>query len=401
MEAWTGKRGQSDSHFIAEVINDSTSVFEFSNLVYGEELTVNAVFESDELIGNGPITRLLFWMRDYALLLITAIGFVSVIIVNYYLWLKHGKDPKKGTIVPQYYPPENLGAAEISMLINNGKEDDNTFAAQLIELAVEGHLKINKKITKSGKDYFLITATEKKDHKSKATLIEDEFLNKLFGKHGYAIIREKFNPFVYKANEYLIETIKKKHEGMYYFKNSHLAVNQYLPVALVFIISLFVLNFYEGNVIFIPAFLLLSIITNILFLKLLYRPTKKGRKMLDDILGFEQFITYADELRINATNKPDMNFDYFEKNLPYAIALGKADEWGAKFKSEDFQAKYENSFYYISGYPFYRIGSLGALASAASFSSAPPSASGGASGGGFSGGGFSGGGAGGGGGGGW
>src|SRR5690554_5124752 len=157
---------------------------------------------------------------------------------------------------------------------------------------------------------------------------------------------------------------------------------------------------YEGPEWFVFLLGILFIVMNVIFVRLFYQPTKEGRKMLDHILGFERYIKYADELRINAVNKPDMNFDYYEKNLPYAIALGKANEWSEKFRVEDIEPQYKVSNYYIQGSSFRNLAYFGALSSVSSVAAAPPSSAG-SSGGGFSGGGFSGGGAGGGGGGGW
>ena len=399
-DAWTGEKGSKGNNYLAAIDSDSTVVFQSKLLNSNEGVTVQVEFDDAMLSEFSGTNEIGYFIRDNALLITVLLSVLITLLINSILWLKFGKDPKKGTIIPQFYPPEGWSPAEVSFLVNEGKEDDNTFAAQLLQLAVKGHIKIEKKGGKSKDDIFVISPTERSEEKVPLTELEQGFLRVLLAKQPYVIVRGKYNPRVAKANSFLIARIEKMQKDKYFRKNKNLILPQYLfPLASV-VIMLVVMNYYEGPLWFIPISVILMIIMNVIFMKLFYQPTVKGRKMLDNLLGLKRFIQHADELRINATNKPDMNFEYFERNLPFAIAFGMSDEWGKQFDADKIEPPYKNSNYYMSGYTITNLAFIGALSTTTSLASIPPSSAG-TSGGGFSGGGFSGGGAGGGGGGGW
>ncbi|RYM33337.1 DUF2207 domain-containing protein [Brumimicrobium glaciale] len=400
-DGWKGKYGENiERNFESKSLSAGKQVFMTSELKPGNNLTIMVTFDK-EVMSEVPFpTQMIYFFRDNSLILLTVFGLLISFLVNLVLWLKHGKDPKQGTIIPQFYPPNDWSPAEVLFLMNEGKEDDNMFAAQLLQLAVKGHIKIEKKGSKR-EDSFAISIADKSSKKQKLTELEKGFLDKLLGTEESTTISKEYNAKVASAHGYLVTEIEKKQAGLYFNKNIKLIFPQYIFPVLTIVGMAIAYNIYEGPVWLIPIVAMLMMIMNIIFLRLFYQPTKEGRKMLDHILGLERFIKYADELRINAINKPDMNFDYFEKNLPYAIAFGKADEWGKKFQAQEIEAQYKSSNYYVSGYSYASLGYFGALSAVSASASVAPSAAG-SSGGGFGGGGgFSGGGAGGGGGGGW
>ena len=61
-------------------------------------------------------------------------------------------------------------------------------------------------------------------------------------------------------------------------------------------------------------------------------PTPVGRKAMDDIEGFRQYLGVAEEDRLNAMNPPDKTPELFEKFLPYAVALDVQNAWAKKFR---------------------------------------------------------------------
>lgn len=401
VDGWTGRYGKANQkNFVTKSVADDKQLFSTDKLNPGNNLTIAIAFKKDVMSAVSSTTKMNYYFRDHSLWVLGIIGFVITFIIDIYLWSKHGIDPKKGTIIPQFYPPEGWSPAEVSFLLNEGKEDDNMFAAQLLQLAVKGHVKIEKKETKSKEDIFVVSWADNSTKKESLTELEDGFLDRLLGSKPYLIIREKYNPRVQIAHSYLISQMEDQQKGVYFIKNRKLLFPQYIIPVITMVLMGIAYNYYEGLAILIPLTGLLVVVMNVIFMRLFYQPTKAGRRKLDHILGLERFIKYADELRINATNKPDMNFDFFERNLPYAVAFGKADEWGEKFNAKDIEPGYRSSNYYVPGYSFYRLAFIGTLAAVSASASVPPSSAGSA-GGGFSGGGFSGGGAGGGGGGGW
>jgi len=152
--------------------------------------------------------------------------------------------------------------------------------------------------------------------------------------------------------------------------------------------------------------LIFAALINWLFYELLKAPTLAGRKLLDKIEGFKQYIDIAERHELDFKHPKGRSPELFEEYLPYALALGVEQQWGESFADVLAQAQassggYSPSWYRGTHWDHSNIGnftiSLGSsfTSAIASSSTAPGSSSG------SGGGGSSGGGGGGGGGGGW
>jgi uncharacterized membrane protein YgcG len=60
-------------------------------------------------------------------------------------------------------------------------------------------------------------------------------------------------------------------------------------------------------------------------------PSREGQQVRDQISGFREYLSVAEEDRLNVMNPPKKTPELFEKFLPYAIALDCENEWGKKF----------------------------------------------------------------------
>ena len=152
---------------------------------------------------------------------------------------------------------------------------------------------------------------------------------------------------------------------------------------------------------------------NVLFYHLLERPTLKGRGVLDELEAFRAYLeSTASRASRTGGNLPEEQIRTWERNLPYAIALGLERQWTDAFSGALTPAMAAASgsdgglMWYSRSHGAPPLdasafaSTLGTgLSSTLTSMSSPPSSSG--SGGGGSSGGFSGGGGGGGGGGGW
>jgi uncharacterized membrane protein YgcG len=137
-------------------------------------------------------------------------------------------------------------------------------------------------------------------------------------------------------------------------------------------------------------------------------PTKRGRVVMDQIAGFEQYLSITEEERFETLHPPEKTPELFERYLPYAIALDVENSWASRFAGVLAAAAADPGrqgghmgWYSGSNSPWTNVNGFTAAvgatlaSSVASASTAPGSSSG------SGGGGFSGGGGGGGGGGGW
>lgn len=83
----------------------------------------------------------------------------------------------------------------------------------------------------------------------------------------------------------------------------------------------------------IAAIMVLAIIVNMVFFKLLEARTPLGRTIADEIEGMRLYLTVAEKDRLAFFNPPDRTPEHFEKLLPYAIALGVEDDWAKQFSA--------------------------------------------------------------------
>jgi uncharacterized membrane protein len=60
-------------------------------------------------------------------------------------------------------------------------------------------------------------------------------------------------------------------------------------------------------------------------------PTVQGRKVMDEIEGFKQYLGVAEEDRLNYLHPPEKTPELFERYLPYAVALEVENAWADRF----------------------------------------------------------------------
>jgi uncharacterized membrane protein len=126
-------------------------------------------------------------------------------------------------------------------------------------------------------------------------------------------------------------------------------------------------------------------------------PTPEGRKVLDHIAGFRQYLSITETERLDRMTPPQDTPELFEKYLPFAIALAVENHWAKRFQGvlAAASAQGHQGFAWYSGSsspwnsPTSFVDSVGSSLSSAvgSASTAPGSGGGGSSGGGGGGGG--------------
>ena len=147
------------------------------------------------------------------------------------------------------------------------------------------------------------------------------------------------------------------------------------------------------------------LVTLVFFAIIMKRPTMRGRKLLDELQGFRDYLEVAEKDELNLRNPPQKTPHLFESYLPFALALGVDQAWAEKFSAvlaavrNPDGSKYQPGWYngsWSSNNVMSNTHSLtSGLSSAVSSSVSPPGSSSGSGGGGSSGGGGGGGGGGG------
>ncbi|NKL78804.1 DUF2207 domain-containing protein [Rhizobium leguminosarum] len=338
-----------------------------------------------------------WWLKDN---LNYFIGFGGLILVFAYYgrsWLKVGRDPARGVVVPRWDAPEGISPALVNYIDNKGFSGEGwtALSATALNLAVRGYVKLDDL-----KNSIVIRGTGKPLGKEKFQAGEIELL-KVAGGAGSTLTIDKANgERVKSVGQAFRSAIEKEHRGKYY--NSNLAytvggialsavflaapfivgslepdtvVLLLVPIAISVFIAVFVATFarplYRGRslfgkivalvvtaiVVFVGvSILLISVLTfasslvelhetpmlfaiggivllNILYVFIMGAPTPLGAKMMDGIDGLRQYLTLAEKDRMNTAGAPEMSPRHFETLLPYAVALGVEKPWSRTFET--------------------------------------------------------------------
>ncbi|MDD5764134.1 MAG: DUF2207 domain-containing protein [Candidatus Bipolaricaulis anaerobius] len=371
---------------------DGSLVGEAAGLRAGEGLTVAVRFPEGAVALPGAWQGFLWFLQDnlYA-------GIPILVLVGMFtLWWKRGRDPKVGSVAPEYKAIAGLGPAEAGVLLDN-RVDSRDFAAGILSLATKGHIKIREIWTDESArepDDFELVATESD---APLTPYEQALRDALLGGAG----SRKLSDLKYKLYDKMPGLKTRLYmdlsEDGYYLGNPDHVRSAYYGIG----IGTIVLAAFLGSLtqsLYLGLALGVSGLIVILFAPFMPKRTGKGIEALRSVLGLVEYIRRAEVDRIEFAAREK----HFDELLPYAMALGLTELWTKKFDGLLAQPPqwYEGRFPTFAPYWFgRRLVALQHSAYSAATSAPRSTRSGGWSGGsGFGGRGFSGGGMGGGGG---
>ncbi|MDH3305200.1 MAG: DUF2207 domain-containing protein [Gammaproteobacteria bacterium] len=342
------------------------------------------------------VDRIGWLLKDNKNLLAAVIGYLLLLAYYVPVWRKYGRDPEEGVIVTRYAPPAGFSPASLRY-IRQMYYDDKVMTAAVVNLAVKGYLEIKKR----GKTHWLIKQ-ESGELKPPLAAGERELYTGLFKSGSTVELDDKNHAVLGKARSAHRRSLVKDYKQHYFKTNMLLNV----PAILIIIGSMLIaLNIGRGPTPLVIATIILSFVTMAFFAIIMKRPTIRGRKLLDEMLGFKDYLEIAEKDELNLRNPPQKTPELFEAFLPFALALGVDQQWSERFatilasiRGPD-GGEYRPSWYNGS----WNSSNLGkttrklssSLNSAISSSVSPPGSSSGGGGGGSSGGGGGGGGGGG------
>ena len=178
MEAFTGMQGEKGRDFKKFILDDSESVyFETTRILMPQEgLSIVVGWPKGYVHEPKQKEIIAYFIQDNFGLIFGIIGMLFGIAYYFVAWNRQGRDPKKGTIIPQYDPPQNMNAAQIRYLRRYGY-DNKVFTATILEFAVQGYISIAEKKKIFKKYYVLARVSEPKNN---PTLKDGKNLNMLF-----------------------------------------------------------------------------------------------------------------------------------------------------------------------------------------------------------------------------
>lgn len=403
-EAYTGGYGSIRQEYTAAVNANSSVDFAANNpLSAVNGLTIVVGWPKGLVQEPTRLTRVRWLLRDNPSPIAVLVGLLLLWIYYLPMWWKFGKDPDEGLIVTRYEPPAGFSPAALRY-VRQMHYDNKVMTAAIVNLAVKGYIEIETTPTRH-----TLRRKEAGDNAPELTPDEKKLYDGLFVRREFITLSDASHGVLGAAKTAHRESLQKNFKNRYFETN--FVMN--LPGLVIIVASLVIaLKMGHGSAIVALCGIVAMLLTIVWFALIMRRPTYQGRKLLDQMLGFREYIEVAEKDELNLRNPPKKTPQLFERYLPYALALGIDQAWSEKFSQVLAAVKNPDGgqwqpVWYAGNWDSSRLVSntdtlSSGLNSAIASSMTPPSStgdSGFSSGGG--GGGFSGGGGGGGGGGGW
>ena len=174
VEGYTGPSGSQARDLTATVDRNDRAQFATTRpLDAYEGLTIVVTFPKGFVQQPPPQSGAALLWEDYRTQIFAGIALL-VLLGGYFLaWLRVGRDPPRGTIIPLFTPPNEMSPAALRYIARMGA-DNTAVAAALVNLAVKGQLTITE-----AKGAYTLTKNEQKDA-HRLSREETDLLNVLF-----------------------------------------------------------------------------------------------------------------------------------------------------------------------------------------------------------------------------
>ncbi len=389
--AYTGAQGSTES--AARVVEEEPGSIRFAAtrpLLPREGLTVAVAFPKGVVAEPAASSRLAWFLSDWGPPLAGAAGLAAVFGYLYYAWSKAGRDPRAGTVVPLFTPPEDLSPAAMRYIVEQ-KLDNRGFAAALVDAAVKGQIRLIEE------DRGFFRSNERRiqryDFPGAQPLASTELraINALVSTNSSIIMEQENHAAFSAAKKALSEGFADAFEGKLFHRNYDwigAAVLVWLAAAFLTAIAI-VLAEGAGNPLLpllscgglaiaallshaAPAgkstgrclFQFVALVIGVAAVAValpvlgealatgrwlpiglavlglpvaltsfwwMSAPTKEGRAVLDRIAGFKQYLSITERERLDRMQAPEDSLVLFERYLPYAIALGVENRWADRY----------------------------------------------------------------------
>ena len=275
---------------------------------------------------NAPtqLQRVGWLLSDNRNLLIAVTGLFLLFAYYIPVWRSHGRDPDEGVIITRYDPPKNFSPASLRY-IRQMYYDDKVMTAAIVNLAVKGYLEIKKKGgTHSIKKVGIGTL------RPALAVGEQELYIALFKEDDVVTLKQFNHELLGNARSEHKRSLQADYKQKYFRTNGALNIP---AVVIVLVSTVLALKAGNGPTLLVIATVILMFLTMIFFAIIMKRPTMRGRQLLDEMLGFKDYLEIAEKEELNLRNPPTKTPALFETYLPFALALGVDQQWSERFAS--------------------------------------------------------------------
>jgi uncharacterized membrane protein YgcG len=239
---------------------------------------------------------------------------------------KKGKNEKL-TVIRHFQPKEKMYPL-FAGYVYNGKLDPKHITAEIIQLAVDGYIKIKQE----KKNRYILEKVE-----TEKEILEDSvssLYSGLFKDKDSVDTRKISSKFYLTVKDIDKQLQKKVYEKEYFSKRRKRLKTTLFTLGMVGTILSFI-SF--GPLSYMAAtgwgvgFLISSILSAI-FSTQVDLKDKKGNELYYELEGLKEYINIAEKARIEFHNDPEKFRGVFEMLLPYAIIFGLEKKWAREFQ---------------------------------------------------------------------
>ena len=395
--AYTGPQGGTGQDYLATISAADRPTFETTRMLgVREGLTISVAWPKGFVDEPGGMQKVAWVLADNLNLLVALAGLIAMLSYYIPVWRKFGRDPEPGVTFTRYDPPKGFSPASLRY-VEQMYYDDTSLTAAVVSLAVKGFLRINE-----DDDEHSLLRLDPGDDPAPLATGERELYDALFKDGDIVILDDKYHELLGSARSAHERSLKRDYHNRYFRTNALLNI----PALLIGIISsLIALQVASGPTFLVIATIVLMAIVVVVFAIIMRRPTGLGRRLLDEVGGFREYLEIAEKDEMNLRNPPHKTPKLFERYLPFALAMGVEQQWAERFTAvfaslrgpnhSDYHPAWYNGSWNSFDLRSTTANLSSGLGSAISSSVTPPGSSSGGGGGGFSGGGGGGGGGGG------
>lgn len=329
--SYTGFYGSTTSDAASEIVDKRTIRFRATRpLNAGEGLTVVVGWPKGVVTPPSIWQNLLWFATDNGYVFLPVIFLVGLCVV----WGRVGRDPDTGkSEMVAYDPPDGMSPAEIGTLIDE-KADMRDITATIVDLAVRGYITIEAE--QAGGIFrhtdYTLHRTPKGASQEEMSPYERQLVKSLFKGMDFCTIDSLKNSFYAHLpalrDDLYDSVIKRK----YFTHRPDQVRSGYLAAGGAILALAFFGGIFGANL--LPTALGWSVAVGLCGIMLMIasrtmpRKTSAGKNALLAVKGFEEYLSRAEKAEIEYQERQN----YFEKFLPYAIALGIADKWANAFE---------------------------------------------------------------------
>lgn len=358
-----------------------------------EGLTIGVKFAKGAILPPSSGDAFRWAVHDRMNAVTAAIAFIIIFLFFFIQWLRIGRDPARGVVVPRWDPPAGLSPALVNYVAYKGFNNSGwtAFSASAIDLAVKGLITLED-LSKA----VMLKRTEKAPA-DRLPLGEDKIYSAV--KTGSFAINKDNGTKLQSLGSDFRSAIDKEHSGKYHHYNAGtialgiiLTIVAYIavvgigdfqqdmlglmvvPVVVFLFVAVFsavlaatalsspsvVARVFAGvllsafwlafaviiiasvwaavdaarspddSIAYILSFAMIMVAA--FFSMIMGAATPLGRELRDGIEGLRLYLTVAEKQRMNFAGAPQMSPQHYETLLPFAVALGVERPWSEHFQ---------------------------------------------------------------------